>query len=226
MNWIPVLWNLSDARGELTMLLARVQHAVFGEIVSEELKYCEELAATENRERPLTEGRLLLAMNDIYKHLNRAWNGRNASTKTVLRRERTDVSRWARFPTHSTFADLRQPLRFRRRKPPRVAWKGQINPKAIHPFLQYALRKLDILCLLVEYHHGAKERPQPERSAGLFAHVAKIPLSEAVLGRRLHRIYAELNYAWAIRKPNCPRGSKVSRQTLRRRDRFPRVFPQ
>ena len=54
MNWIPVHWNLSDARMELTMLLARVQHAVFGEIVSEELKSCEELAATENRERPLT----------------------------------------------------------------------------------------------------------------------------------------------------------------------------
>ena len=38
MNWIPVLWNLSDARGGLTMLLARVQHAVFGESVSEEVK--------------------------------------------------------------------------------------------------------------------------------------------------------------------------------------------
>ena len=132
MNWIPVHWNLIDARMELTMLLARVQQAAFGEIFSEELKSCEELAATENRERPLTEGRLLLAMNDIYKHLNRAWNGRNALTETVLRRERTNVSCWERFPTHSIFADLRQPPR--RRKPTRVTWKGQINPKAIHPF--------------------------------------------------------------------------------------------
>lgn len=224
MNWIPVHWNLSDARMELTMLLARVQHAVFGEIVSEELKSCEELAATENRERPLTEGQLLLSMDYVYKHLNRAWNGRNAPMEMVDRRERTDVSCWERFPTHSIFADLRQPPR--RSKPPRVAWKGQINPKAIHPFLQYALRKLEVLYYLAKLQHGVKGEPRPDRPAGISDKIEAIPLDEAELGRRLHRIYHELNYAWAIRKPNCARGSKVSRRTLRRRDRFPRPFPQ
>lgn len=226
MNWIPVLWNLSDARGELTMLLARVQHAVFGEIVSEELKYCEELAATDNRERPLTEGRLLLSMDYVYKHLNRAWNGRNASMETVDRRERTDVSRWERFPTHSIFADLRQPPRLRRSKPPRVAWNGRIVPNAIHPYLQYAMRKLEVLYYLAKLQHGVKGEPQPDRPAGVSDKIEAIPLDEAELGRRLHRIYRELNYAWAVRKPDCPRASEVSRRTIRRRDRFPRVFPQ
>lgn len=226
MNWIPVLWNLSDARGELTMLLARVQHAVFGEIVSEELKYCEELAATDNRERPLTEGRLLLSMDYVYKHLNRAWNGRNASMETVDRRERTDVSRWERFPTHSIFADLRQPPRLRRSKPPRVAWNGRIVPNAIHPYLQYAMRKLEVLYYLAKLQHGVKGEPQPDRPAGVSDKIEAIPLDEAELGRRLHRIYRELNYAWAVRKPDCPRASEVSRRTIRQRDRFPRVFPQ
>ena len=226
MNWIPVLWNLSDARGELTMLLARVQHAVFGEIVSEELKYCEERAATDNRERPLTEGRLLLSMDYVYKHLNRAWNGRNASMETVDRRERTDVSRWERFPTHSIFADLRQPPRPRRSKPPRVAWNGRIVPNAIHPYLQYAMRKLEVLYYLAKLQHGVKGEPQPDRPAGVSDKIEAIPLDEAELGRRLHRIYRELNYAWAVRKPDCPRASEVFRRTIRRRDRFPRVFPQ
>lgn len=226
MNWIPVLWNLSDARGELTMLLARVQHAVFGEIVSEELKYCEELAATDNRERPLTEGRLRLSMDYVYKHLNRAWNGRNASMETVDRRERTDVSRWERFPTHSIFADLRQPPRLRRSKPPRVAWNGRIVPNAIHPYLQYAMRKLEVLYYLAKLQHGVKGETQPDRPAGVSDKIEAIPLDEAELGRRLHRIYRELNYAWAVRKPDCPRASEVSRRTIRRRDRFPRVFPQ
>ena len=225
-NWIPILWNLGNARGELASLVAQTQHAVFGEIVSEELKDLEELASTENRERPLTEGRLLLSMDYVYKHLNRAWNGRNAPMETVDRRERTDVSRWERFPTHSIFADLRQPPRTQRSKPPRVAWNGRIAPNSIHPYLQYAMRKLEVLYYLAKLQHGVKGEPRPERPAGVSDKIEAIPLDEAELGRRLHRIYRELNYAWAIRKPRRDRGGKLpTRATMRRQDRFPRVFP-
>lgn len=225
-NWIPILWNLGDARMELASLVARAQHATFGEIVSEELKYLEEFALTENRERPLTEGRLLLSMDYVYKHLNRAWNGRNAPMETVDRRERTDVSCWERFPTHSIFADLRQPPQMRRSKPPRIAWNGRISPKAIHPYLQYAMRKLEVLYYLAKLQHGVEGEPRPERPAGVSDKIEAIPLDEAELGRRLHRIYRELNYAWAIRKPRRDRGGKLpTRATMRRQDRFPRVFP-
>ena len=165
-------------------------------------------------------------MDYVYKHLNRAWNGRNASMETVDRRERTDVSRWERFPTHSIFADLRQSPRLRRSKPPRVAWNGRIVPNAIHPYLQYAMRKLEVLYYLAKLQHGVKGEPQPDRPARVSDKTEAIPLDEAELGRRLHRIYRELNYAWAVRKPDCPRASEVSRRTIRRRDRFPRVFPQ
>lgn len=87
-NWIPILWNLGDARGELASLVARVQQAAFGDVYDEELKHLEDFASSENRERPLTEGRLLLSMDYVYKHLNRTWNGRNAPMETVDRRER------------------------------------------------------------------------------------------------------------------------------------------
>ena len=107
--------------------------------------------------------------------------------ETVDRRERTDVSRWERFPTHSIFADLRQPPRPRHGKPPRISWKGRISPKAIHPYLQYALRKLEALYYLTKLQHGVKGEPRPERPAGVFDKIEAIPLDEAELGRRLHR---------------------------------------
>ena len=121
-NWIPILWNLGNARGELASLVAQTQHAVFGEIVSEELKDLEELASTENRERPLTEGRLLLSMDYVYKHLNRAWNGRNAPMETVDRRERCA---WA----------IRKPRRDRGGKvPTRAAMRRRDRFPRVFPF--------------------------------------------------------------------------------------------
>ena len=226
MNWTPVHWNLVDARMRMWELVAQVECAAFGMVCDETLKDLEDLSLEEARERPLNEGRLFFLMNDVYKHLNRAWNGRNASMETVDRRERTDVSCWERFPTHAIFADLRQPPRTRRSKPPRVAWNGRIAPNSIHPYLQYAMRKLEVLYYLAKLQHGVKGEPRPERPAGVSDKIEAIPLDEAELGRRLHRIYRELNYAWAIRKPRRDRGGKLpTRATMRRRDRFPRVFP-
>ena len=209
-NWMPVHWNLVDARMRMSELVAQVECAAFGKVCDETLKDLEDLSLEEERERPLNEGRLLLSMDYIYKHLNRAWNGRNASMETVDRRERTDVSCWERFPTHSIFADLRPPPRLRRAPRPRVTRKGRIDPKAIHPHLQYALRKLDRLT---------------ERASGAALGTAEAPvLTEAELGRRLHRIYGELNYAWAVRKPE--RKGSPDRGAARRRNHFPKAFPQ
>lgn len=210
MNWQPVLWNLVDARMRMWELVAQVECAAFGMVCDETLKDLEDLSLEEERERPLNEGRLLLSMDYIYKHLNRAWNGRNASMETVDRRERTDVSCWERFPTHSIFADLRPPPRLRRAPRPRVTRKGRIDPKAIHPPLQCALRKLDRLT---------------ERASGAALGTDEPPsLTEAELGRSLHRIYSELNDAWAVRKPG--RIGSADRGAARRRNRFPKAFPQ
>ena len=210
MNWQPVLWNLVDARMRMWELVAQDECAAFGKVCDETLKDLEDLSLEEQRERPLNEGRLFFLMNDVYKHLNRAWNGRNASMETVDRRERTDVSCWERFPTHSIFADLRPPPRLRRASRPRVARKGRIDPKAIHPPLQCALRKLDRLT---------------ERASGAALGTAEAPvMTEAELGRILHRIYGELNAAWAVRKPG--RKGSPDRGAVRRRNHFPKVFPQ
>ncbi len=48
--------------------------------------------------------------------------------------------------------------------------------------------------------------------------------TKAELGRSLHRIYSELNDAWAVRKPG--RIGSADRGTARRRNRFPKAFPQ
>lgn len=58
-------------------------------------------------------------------------------------------------------ADLRQPPRPRHGKPPRIFWRSRISPKAIHPYLQYALRKLEILYYLAKRQHGSKANRGP-----------------------------------------------------------------
>ena len=88
------------------------------------------------------------------------------------------------------------------------------------------MRKLEILYYLAKRQHGVKGEPRPERPTGVSDKIEAIPLDEAELGRRLHGIYRELNFAWAIRKPRRGSGGKVpSRAAMHRQDRFPRVFP-
>ena len=218
-NWLPVLRNLADARGELESLLARVQYVAFGKICDEDLKTWKECAVEAERAEPLAEGGLFWSINYVYKHLNRAWNGRNASMATVEWRERHDVSRWERFPTHAIFRDLRTKPNRRRNNRTFLFSPSPIDATAIHPYLQFARRKLEHLYQLVV---AAANEPTTEGTSKDIRKPA--PLTEAEFGRRLHRIYAEINYAWHIRKPQCLRAAALSRATLRRRDCFPRGF--
>lgn len=48
--------------------------------------------------------------------------------------------------------------------------------------------------------------------------------TKAELGRILHRIYGERNAAWAVRKPG--RKGSPDRGAVRRRNHFPKAFPQ
>lgn len=218
-NWLPVHWNISDARGELESLLARVQYVAFGRICDEDLKIWKDCVLEEERIEPLAEGGLFWSINYVYKHLNRAWNGRNASMKTVDWRERHDVSRWERFPTHAIFRDLRTKPSRRRNNRTFLFSPSPIDATAIHPYLQFAWRKLVHLCELVKAAADASTTEGTSKESRKPA-----PLTEAEFGRRLHRIYAELNYVWHIRKPGSDRAADLSRATLRRLNCFPRGF--
>ena len=49
------------------------------------------------------------------------------------------------------------------------------------------------------------------------------PFTEEEFGRRLHRIYSEMNFAWAYRTYH-EEGGSLSRQAIRRHRRFSHVF--
>ena len=184
MNWQSISWNLVDARGEMSHLLARVQCAAFGKVCDADLADWEELALQEEREQPLGRHELYMSMHYIGKHLNRAWNGRHASAETTDWRERHDVSRWERFPAHSIFDDLRPappPLR----RTCRFPVDAPIDAVTAYPCLQLACRTLDRLCNRAEEAFGASRNS------------ATASLDEMEFAHRLHQIYGQLSLAWS-----------------------------
>ena len=184
MNWQSISWNLVDARGEMSHMLARVQCAAFGKVRDADLSDWEELALQEEREQPLGRHELYMSLHYVGKHLNRTWNGRHASAETTDWRERHDVSRWERFPAHSIFDDLRPappPLRRTSRFPA----DAHIDAKATHPHLQRAYRELERLSDLADKAFDASRNS------------AAAPIDETELGRRLYQIYGQLSLAWS-----------------------------
>lgn len=184
MNWQSISWNLVDARGEMSHLLARVQCAAFGKVCDADLADWEALALQEEREQPLGKHELYMSMHYIGKHLNRAWNGRHASVEATDWRERHDVSRWERFPAHSIFDDLRPappPLR----RTSRFPVDAPIDAKAAHPHLQCAYHELERLSDLVNEAFDALRNS------------ADAPIDETEFARRLHQIYGQLSLAWS-----------------------------
>ena len=183
MNWQSISWNLVDARGEMSHLLARVQCAAFGKVCDADLADWEELSLQEERVQPLGRHELYMSMHYIGKHLNRAWNGRHASAETTDWRERHDVSRWERFPAHSIFDDLRPAA-----PPLRRTWRFQsdapIDAKAAHSYLQCAYRELERLSDLVNEAFDASRDS------------AAAPIDETEFARHLHQIYGQLSCAW------------------------------
>ena len=168
----------------MSHMLARVQCAAFGKVRDADLADWEELALQEERERPLGRYELHMSMHYIGKHLNRAWNGRHASVETTSWRERHDVSRWERFPAHSTFDDLRPappPLRRTCRFPA----DAPIDAKAVHPYLQCAYREIERLCNLADEAFDASRNS------------AAAPIDETEFGHRIHQINGQLSLAWS-----------------------------
>ena len=85
-----------------------------------------------------------------------------------------------------------------------------------------AVRKLGILCYRISYALGANAVKVP-RPKGLRPEMKAEPFTEEELGRRMHRIYSDMDYAWACR--TYRKGSEsLSRQAIRRREQFPPVF--
>ena len=217
---MPLLSNLTEAHGELARLFARLQFVVFGEVVDESVKEWAETVAQYERTSPLDERALFVSMLRAYRHLNIAWNSRHASEERVRRCAPADFARWSRFPEDAIFRDL-WPAPSQCRGRLREPGQGHIAPSSFQAaFLQMTVRKIDILCYRISYVLGTDYVPRPK---GLRLGIETDPFTEEEFGRRMHRIYSDMDYAWACRTYRKG-GESLSRQAIRRREQFPPVF--
>lgn len=218
----PILSNLAEAHGELARLFARIQFIVFGEVVDESVQEWAENVARDEKTSPLDERALFVSLFHAYRHLNFAWNGRHASGERVLRCDPADSVRWSRFPEDAIFRDL-WPAPSRCRGTSREPGRGHIAPSSLQAaFLQMAVRKLDILRYRITCALGTDSPGRAPRPKGLPPGMEAEPFTEEEFGRRLHRIYSEMNFAWAYRKRT--HDERLSRRTVRQYGQFSSVF--
>ena len=218
----PILSNLAEAHEELARLFARLQFIVFGEVLDESVKGWSEAVARDEKTSSLDERALFISLSNAYRHLNFAWNCRHESEERVWRGDPADTARRSRFPEDAVFRDL-WPAPSRCRVTPREPGRGNIAPSSLQAaFLQMAVRKLGILRYVVSsaLDGNAVKIPRPK---GLRPGMETEPFTEEVFGRRLHRIYSDMDFAWAYRAYREGGGSR-SRQAILRRQQFPRVF--
>ena len=217
MSLKTILLSLDEAYGGLSALLARIQFIVFGEVEDICARSLESSVAREEKASPLTERTLFFELASIYQVLNNAWNERHEPEERIRQFDHDDFVRLSQFPDDAVFHDL-WPAPSRRIDHLRTSLRGQICPNSLQAaFLQTAARKLTILRFRVASEAGEIEgNAFSALQAGAPEH-----FTEEEFGQRLHRIYGELNTAWACRRDaNKP----ISRPTWRRRRRFPPDF--
>lgn len=206
--WEYVAQDLNEALGELHDLVARAEYAAFGEVCDGHLKDREEGVAWRARKCPFSEGAVSVSFDHARHHLNFAWNCRHADPNRIRQCEWGDFVRWSRFPRAGAFRGVAPAA-----QEEDGTGSGRINPKAMHPFLQLAMRKLEILCFLVEHHHGDGTGQVPE---GLRQEVLETPFGEKEFARRLRGVYEMLEAAWEHRK-GCRGGRNGRKKHVRRR---------
>ena len=196
----PILAQLNEAHAELVRLFARMQFVVFGEVLDEDVKNLEASVALQEQRDPLTEEAVFAVLSNAYRHLNIAWNFRHASEERISCCTPADCARWSRFPTNAVFRDLK-PVSSQRREKPRKSVERGFNPNSLQSaFLQMAVRKLNILRYKVSCALGDAAPEKVTRPKGLFPEVDAEPFTEKVFGRRMHRIYREMETSWTYRK--------------------------
>lgn len=219
----PILSHLAEAHGELAQLFARIQFIVFGGVVDESVNGWSAAVARDEKTNPLDERALFDSLAHAYRHLNVAWNGRYASEEHVRRCASADFKRWSRFPEDAIFRDL-WPAPSRCRGTSREPGRGHIAPSSLQAaFLQMAVRKLDIFRYRITCALGTDSPGRAPRPKGFRPGMEAEPFTEEEFGRRLHRIYSDMNFAWVYRTYH-EEGGSLSRQAIRRRQQFPRIL--
>lgn len=222
LHLAEISWKVLDISVEIAMLAARMEFIAFGGIESDEFKESVGFARDAERDFPLTEWDIFLALNHAYTHLNRSWNGRFLDKEPVDSAGRLSIHRLKQFPRCMVFRDLWPPKSCLAGGALRIPGKQsrQFSALTMHPFLQLAARKLALLSRRIEcvsFENKSDENACEKPVA---------PFTEKELGWRLHRIYEQFNLAWANRHgmENRRSGEQLSVRAMRRRGQFPVIF--
>lgn len=223
LTWKPILFNLTEARGEIRDIHCRLHFLQFGELPEEEepspgdardAKYIAYLERQEKR-NPFNELTLFFGLEHAYHHLNWAWNCRRTPEDRVWHFTDSDADRWNRLPDTAAFADLWPSDRSVKENMAGLRGKVSLTPPRIA--LQMASIKLNTLCYLVAKELGeAWTRPK-----GLRLEIGAQPLTEKDFAHRMHRIYTELNTAWNSRRDKT---FVIGKHAIDRRRRFSPIF--
>lgn len=210
-----ILESLNEAYGGLSALFARIQFIVFGEVEDECVKCLEADVARKEQRSPLTERELFFSLFVVYQQLNVAWNARHMAKERI--RSGEVYARLSQFPDEAAFRDL-WPAPSRRREGPRAPFRGFVAPNSLQAaFLQMAARKLNLLRFRVASEAGEVD----SRTFQTLRNRLSEHFTEEEFARRLHRIYGEMNTAWACRRDAA---KPISRSVWRQRRRFPTSF--
>ena len=218
LTWKPILFNLSEAHEELADLHDRLHYLTFGEVPDD--CTCKAWIKGRDKRHPFTEMSLHVSLDHAYHHLNFAWNIRRTPEKREQRFTERNFKRWSCFPRTRDFADLWPSRQAILKEAGREPGCRKVSFTPIRTSVQTARRKLGILCYLVAKEIGEDSR-WSVRPAGLEASVGAQPLTEREFARRMHRIYAELNFAWNSRKDKT---FVTGRNAIRRRRCFSPMF--
>ena len=227
LTWKPILFNLTEAFGEIRSIHCRLHFLQFGELPEEEEPSpgddgdAEYIAYLERQEKrnPFTESSLFCDLEHAYHHLNWAWNCRRTPEERVWHFTDSDADRWNRFPDTAAFADLwpsDRSVKGRRHHYVGVG-RRKVSLQVVRIHMQMAFAKLNSLGYLVAKRAG-EDWPRPK---GLRPGVEDQPFTEKDFTRRMHRIYSTLNMAWNSRMDKT---FVVGARAIDRRRRFSPAF--
>lgn len=214
MNWNVILKSLTRASEELERLHCRMYYLQFCELPEDCMRRNDESCLTciarQEEHRQFDEGCLFVGLEQVYTHLNFAWNCRRMSEVGIKNINERDCKKRMSFPKTAIFDDLWPPDGIVKSSMDFSASHRKIHLFPLRPEIHVAKRKLSNLCLFVARECFGTEKVV--RPNGMPDDVWNQRLTEKYIARRLRIIYYRLNMAWNSRmRDSYPKGARAIR---------------
>ena len=223
MNWNVILESLTKASEGLEKLHCRMYYLQFRELPEDCMRRndasCLACLARQEEHRQFDEGCLYVGLEQVYKHLNFAWNCRRMSEVGIKNINERDCKKRMSFPKTAIFAELWPLDGIVKSSMDFSASHRKIHLFPLRPEIHVAQHKLNNLCLFVARECFGTEKVV--RPNGMPDDVWNQRLTEKYIARRLRIIYYRLNMAWNSRKDKTFATSKCA---VARRRLFPSIF--